>query len=122
MLKPTLQKLIKYHKSYHTKYLVDNLMKEHGDDVLRLPLYNPDLNSIKNICNIFKQWVPSHNTTFKIHDIERLAQKKFNMMGATDWVLVCNHIIKNKNKYLEKKNVLILNRINIFLSLVQEYR
>ena len=103
MLKPTLYKLIKYHKPYHTKYLVDNLMKEHGHDVLRLPPYHPDLNPIENIWNILKQWVASHNTTFKIHDIERLAQEKFNMMGATDWAPVCNHIIKNENEYLEKE-------------------
>ena len=48
MLRPQLLALAKAHKP-PPKYVIDNLTKERGHEILRLPHYHPDLNPIELI-------------------------------------------------------------------------
>jgi transposase len=48
-------------------------MASYGHKVLRLPSYHPELNPIEKIWASVKNWVAVHNTTFKLKDVEQLA-------------------------------------------------
>ncbi|XP_046687899.1 uncharacterized protein LOC124373579 [Homalodisca vitripennis] len=44
-LKMELYELIRQHKPAHIRYQIDEIMREHGHDILRLPPYHPELNA-----------------------------------------------------------------------------
>ncbi|XP_048243705.1 uncharacterized protein LOC125376114 [Haliotis rufescens] len=47
-------------------YLIDNMLREHGHEVLRLPPYHYDLNPIELIWGDLKNMVARQNKTFKL--------------------------------------------------------
>ena len=81
-------------------------MEAHGHKVLRLPPYHPELNPIENIWATVKNWVASHNTTFKLCDVEALARQKFSQMGSADWKNICERVVKLEQKlYSDEHNM-----------------
>lgn len=106
MLKPTLYELVKQHKPVSKRYLIDDVLKEHNHSCLRLPPYHPDLNPIENIWAIVKGWVASHNTTYKIADIEKLCKDKFSTMSKDNWLPLCEHVKKVEKEYCESDHVM----------------
>lgn len=97
MIKVQLYELIKHHKPHFKTFVVDELLKQHGHDVLRLPPYHPELNAIELIWADVKNWVASNNVTFKIADVEVLARQKFQNITVEDWIKKCEHT-KNYEK------------------------
>ncbi|RZF32437.1 hypothetical protein LSTR_LSTR001901 [Laodelphax striatellus] len=92
MLKVQLYDLIKLHKPASIRYLIDDIIKAQGFDVLRLPPYHPELNTIELIWADVKNWVASHNVTFKFNDVERLTKFKFESMNVADWEKKCESV------------------------------
>jgi hypothetical protein len=72
--------LIKLKKPHFKCYKVYNLLAKHGHSVLRLPPYHPELNPIERIWALVKNWVVSHNLTFKRDDIMQLLYDKFSLV------------------------------------------
>lgn len=89
MLKVELYNLIKRHKPANVKYVIDDVLKFHGHDVLRLPPYHPELNTIELIWAEVKNWVAANNVTFKFKDVERLTYEKFASITQEDWRKKC---------------------------------
>lgn len=103
MLKPQLYKLIQNHKAQFKKYVLDAELSKAGHSVLRLPPYHPDLTPIELIWAEVKDYVATHNTTFKMADIRKLCDEKFSAMGPENWIPKCNHVKTIEEEYLKKE-------------------
>ncbi|XP_046674540.1 uncharacterized protein LOC124363336 [Homalodisca vitripennis] len=99
-LKVELYELIRQHKPAHIRYQIDEIMREHGRDIPRLPPYHPELNAIELIWADVKNWVAAHNVTFNIHDVERLVNQKFETITETDWKKICENVKKMEEKFI----------------------
>ncbi|XP_054260045.1 uncharacterized protein LOC128984729 [Macrosteles quadrilineatus] len=103
MLKPQLYKLILQHKHRYVKYVLDDILEREGHSVLRLPPYHPDLNPIEMIWADVKNYVASHNTTFKLCDVKKLCEEKFSSISQQDWECKCRHVKNVENEYAAKE-------------------
>jgi hypothetical protein len=75
-------------------------MAQHGHSVLRLPPCHPELNPIEKGV---KNYVASHNVTFKFSDMRKLAEQKFQTIGEEEWKTVCQHDENVEDDYLERE-------------------
>ncbi|PZC74286.1 hypothetical protein B5X24_HaOG200819 [Helicoverpa armigera] len=83
MTKPELYQLIKANKP-EKKYIVDELSKEHGHEVVRLPPYHCDLNPIEYIWNLVKQRVADKNIDQSERQIEKLTKEAIKSITVED--------------------------------------
>lgn len=103
MLKPQLYKIILENKTRFVQYVLDELLMGKGHTVLRLPPYHPDLNPIEMIWADVKNYVATHNTTFKLPDIKKLCEEKFSMIGQDQWKLKCDHVQNAEKEYAARE-------------------
>jgi len=103
MLKPQLYKIILQHKPLYVKYVLDSILEEEGHSVLRLPPYHPDLNPIEMIWADVKNFIASHNTTFKISDVQKVCEDKFSSITQEHWKAKCEHVKKAEKEYIAKE-------------------
>lgn len=101
-----LYDIIKQHKTKNPIYILDTILEEHGHTVLRLPPYHPEFNPIEKIWALVKNWVATHNTTFKLADVEQLARQKFDDITNIEWENICRHVNKTETEYIEKQHLL----------------
>jgi transposase len=85
MFKTEFCELFKLKKPHFKCYKVDNLLAKHGHSVLRLPPYHPELNPIEKISALVKNWVASHNVTFKTDNVVHLLYDKFSSVTPEEW-------------------------------------
>jgi transposase len=104
MTKPELYDIIKIHRNKSPDYRMDKILKEHGHEILRLPPYSPEFNPIENIWGIVKNWVASHNVSFKLKDVEILTRQKFAEITPDVWKNTVNHVKKTEIEFLAKQN------------------
>ena len=64
MVKSKLLELVRLHKPSPT-YVIDEIVRRHGHEVLRLPSYHPEFNAIELIWSQLKSIVRQRNFTFK---------------------------------------------------------
>ncbi len=101
MTKVELYDLVKTHRpAIPPKYKLDELLESHGHTVLRLPPYHPELNPIEKIWANVKNFVASHNTTFQLDDVEKLARQRFEQLGAETWKPICDHVKEVEQKMM----------------------
>jgi len=72
MFKPQLVAKVKEIKGQYISYVVDNMAKDAGHSVLRLPPYHCELNPIELAWAMVEGYVKQHNTTNKIDDVKVL--------------------------------------------------
>ena len=87
-LKAELLALVKQYKS-DPRYRIDQVTREAGHTVLRLPPYHCDLNPIELIWSHLKRYVAANNVTFKLPDVQQLAEGAFKTITAERWRSVC---------------------------------
>lgn len=104
--KPELHELIKKNKCANPRYKLDTLLWAHKHNVLRLPPYHPELNTIEELRAIVKNRVGTRNVTFKLADVENLAREKFASVNVEEWASVCSHVDKVVNNYLQTEHLL----------------
>lgn len=104
--KPELYSLIKLHKDHNKVFVFDNLLKQSGHFVLRLPPYHPDLNPIEMIWGIIKNHVAQKNVTNKMDDTIALCKNKIEEISVDEWKKVCNKVIQLEIDYLEKEHLI----------------
>lgn len=78
-------------------------MKENGLEVLRLPPYSQEFIPIEKIWGITKNWIATHNVTFRLQDVEELARKKFAEIPPETFT-TCRSVIKIEKEFLEKEH------------------
>ncbi|XP_063404616.1 uncharacterized protein LOC134688078 [Mytilus trossulus] len=99
LLRPQLLALAKANNQT-PKYVIDNIAREKGHEILRLPPYHPDLNPIELIWNQVKQSVASGNVTHRIDD-EAVAD-----ITVSDWEKTCRHVAIIEEEY-SKRDIVI---------------
>jgi len=70
LFKPQLLSKVREIKPKYTSYFVDNMAKDAGHTVLRLPPYHCELNPIELAWAMVKTYVKQNNTTYKIEDVK----------------------------------------------------
>lgn len=103
MSKAELYELVKKHKPSNVRYIIDDILKSHEHDILRLPPYHPELNAIELIWADVKNWVAAHNVTFKFNEVERLTQQRFDMLTKDDWIKKCKNAQKFEKNFLSSQ-------------------
>lgn len=116
MLKPEIYHKIVINKPEFVEYKIDELAKQAGHTILRLPPYHPDLNPIEMIWAATKNAIAKRNTTGKLKDVEIIAREEFSKISEVDWNARCEHVIEIENNY--KKDDLQFDHITENISLV----
>ncbi|CAK1583756.1 unnamed protein product [Parnassius mnemosyne] len=95
--KVQLLKKVKDVKIQYQSYVVDELAKAVGVEVLRLP-YHCELNPIELVWADVKGYVARKNTTFKMADVKKLLQEALGNISAEKWQNCISHVKKEESK------------------------
>lgn len=87
-------------------YYVDELLKQHGHTVVRLPPYHCDLNPIELIWSVAKRKVAMNNVDQKNANIENLLRTAFAEITPDVWEKECNHVLKLGDKMWENDGLM----------------
>jgi len=98
MFKPQLLAKVREIKSKYTSYVVDNMAKDAGHTVLRLPPYHCELNPIELAWAMVKTYVKQINTTCKIDDVSVLLNTAIERVNSKNWQNFIQHVIKVEKK------------------------
>ena len=93
MLKAELLQLSDLHKSRFQKYELDEMARERGHTVIRLPPYHCQYNPIEFIFDEVKAKVVRENTTFNLNDVEQLTRDAVDSITADDWSFAVSHTV-----------------------------
>jgi len=115
MTKAELYDLIKMHKPQYETFAIDHLLADHGHTVLRLPPYHPDLNPIEQIWGIVKTRIAAKNVTFKLRDVQQLAEQNFVAVTMEEWAAVCRHAKTMEEDYMSREHEMdsVMERITV---------
>ncbi|XP_026329110.1 uncharacterized protein LOC113237067 [Hyposmocoma kahamanoa] len=86
-------------------YQVDELLKQHGHEVLRLPLYHCDLNAIELVWSLAKRKVASKNIGLSAEDMAKLIEESFNSITPEDWKKNTDHVIHVEEQYKKRDGI-----------------
>ena len=98
LLKAELLQICKQHKPTPSS-LLDNVLKEYGNDCLMLPTYHADLNSIELIWATMKGYIARRNVSFKMTDVIHLTHDVIAAVTEDDWVSSCRPVEEVEMKY-----------------------
>lgn len=96
MLKAELLELVKQHKSFYEKKIVDEMAKQHGMVVLRLPPYHCELNPIELVWSQVKGYVAKNNKTFNLKEVRQLLQEAINNISEENWKNCVKHVVEKE--------------------------
>lgn len=85
-------------KDRYQSYVTDEMAKQVGIEVLRLPPYHCELNPIELVWADVKNYVARNNTTFKMVDVKRLFEEGLNNIDQAKWKNCVDHVIKEETK------------------------
>lgn len=86
-------------------YQVDELLKRHGHEVLRLPPYHCDLNAIELVWSLAKRKVASKNIGLSAEDMAKLIEESFNSITPEDWKKNTDHVIHVEEQYKKRDGI-----------------
>ncbi|CAI6374502.1 unnamed protein product [Macrosiphum euphorbiae] len=76
IVKIDLMKKVRKLKKQYEKYVIDEYAKDNHKIVLRLPPYHCELNPIELAWSSVKNYVRTHNNTFKLKNVLDLLKKR----------------------------------------------
>lgn len=86
-------------------YEADEILRENGHEVLRLPPYHCDLNPIELIWSQAKRKIAKKNIGLSAADTEKLIHESFASITADDWKTMTDHVIHVENKYKQRDHI-----------------
>ncbi|XP_060855056.1 uncharacterized protein LOC132932705 [Metopolophium dirhodum] len=101
MFKPQLLAKVREIKGKYVSYVVDNMAKNAGHTVLRLPPYHCELNPIELAWAMVKTYVKHNNTTFNIDDVRVLLNTAIERVTSENWQNFIAHVITEEQKMTE---------------------
>ncbi|CAH2010038.1 unnamed protein product [Acanthoscelides obtectus] len=97
-VKAELYETIKQHKPANISYVTDEMARQCGVTVLRLPPYHCELNPIELIWAQVKGYIARHNTTFKLPDVKVLLETSIQLVTPEAWQNAIRHVVKEETK------------------------
>lgn len=91
MKKAELLELVRLNKPQFPKYVIDELAKQKGHRIIRLPPYHCHFNSIELIWAQIKNFVAQNNKAFNISEIKELTKEAIKNIGPSKWKKVVDH-------------------------------
>jgi len=104
MTSAELYELIKMHKPQNETFAIDCLLAENGHTVIRLHPYQLDLNPIGEIRGIVNTRIAAKNVTFKLRDVQQLAEQNFAAVTMEEWAAVCRHVEAVEVEYMSREH------------------
>ena len=105
MLKVELLELVKKQQRVPV-YVVDEMAKQKGHEVLRLAPYNCDLNPIELIWAQVKSHVRQHNKTGHMNVVQELVTAAVEQVTQSQWASCCDHVIKAEEMYWKSDSIM----------------
>lgn len=105
MRKAELLQLVKLQQHKKT-YYVDELLKEHGHTVVRLPPYHCELNPIEQVWSLMKHKVAMRNVEQKNANTETFLKEAFAEITPEYWKKYCEHTKKVREEFWQKDGLL----------------
>lgn len=99
MKKIELYDLILQNKDRFKRYVIDELIRSNGFEILQLPPYHPELNPIEKIWGILKNYVANKNVEQNLSSIMALINERLEMIDQTIWANTCRHIEDIEKQY-----------------------
>ncbi|XP_022162283.1 uncharacterized protein LOC111028063 [Myzus persicae] len=88
-------------------YIIDNMAKDAGHTVLRLPPYHCELNPIELAWTMVKGYMKQENTaTFEIDDVRLLLNRGIERVTPENWKNFIKQVIEEENKLWEVDNIM----------------
>ena len=82
------------------KFVIDEMAKAAGHEVVRLPPYHCELNPIELAWAQVKQYIKKNNKLFTLTAVKELTFEGFDQVGADDWKKLIEHAqVKFEDKY-----------------------
>lgn len=104
-IRPELLGIVRQHENKFKKFVIDEMAREHGHFVLRLPPYHCVLNPIEMIWSQVKGYVARNNHTFKMNEVSKLLQEGVVSVTAVNWKNCVNHVIQEEKEMWEMDNI-----------------
>ncbi|CAH4003106.1 unnamed protein product [Pieris brassicae] len=95
----TMTQKIKNVKTQYQSYVIDEMAKAAGVEVLKLPPYHCELNPIELVWADVKGYVARNNTTFYMVDVKKLLQEGLNSITIEKLQNCISHVIKEELKF-----------------------
>jgi hypothetical protein len=92
-----------YKPQYET-FAIDCLLADHGHTVIRVPPDHPDLNPIEHIWDVVKTRIAAKNVTFKLRNVQQLAEQNFAAITLEEWAAVCRHVKAVEEEYMSTEH------------------
>ncbi|GBP48920.1 Protocadherin-like wing polarity protein stan [Eumeta japonica] len=89
---------VKNVKDRYASYVVDEIAKTAGIEVLRLPPYHRELNPIELVWADVRDHVARNNTTFKLNDVRKLLEESLSNIGEAKWRMCIERVVKEEEK------------------------
>ncbi|XP_054713477.1 uncharacterized protein LOC129222941 [Uloborus diversus] len=105
--KPEIFEIIQANASPTKKYRMDELIKQHGHSVLRLPPYHCDLKPIELAWAAVERFIRNRNveTELSLKTLEELTTHAIQSVSSDDWEKYCSHIEKLETKYWDTDGI-----------------
>ena len=92
------------------KYVIDEMAKAAGHEVVLIPPYHCELNPIELCWSQVKGYIKEHNKEFALNAVKHLTCEGFNEVGAAEWKKNIEHVKrKAEDYYWEADNLQIHN-------------
>ncbi|XP_046556574.1 uncharacterized protein LOC124265791 [Haliotis rubra] len=83
-------------------YQIDNLLKLHGHEVIRLPPYHCDLNTIELVWGHIKNNVAKKKRSFKLRDEKNIVHEEIRDVTPELWNRCVQHVLDIEQQYWKK--------------------
>ena len=86
-------------------YKIDCSIREHGQEILRLPPYHCELNPIELIWSQIKGYVARQNNAFKLKPVVELVEDAIAQISTFNWKKACEHTAKIEEEYQKNDGI-----------------
>ena len=86
-------------RSAKPKYVIEEMAKAAGHEVVRIPPYHCELNPIELCWSQVKVYLKEYNKEFTLTAVKCLTYEGFNKVGAAEWKKNIEHVKRKAEDY-----------------------
>ena len=114
-LKTDLWNIVRHHRPDQPEYYVDEVAKQAGHEVVRLPVAHCELNPIEMAWSQMKHYIRTHNTRFTLTEMERLTHLAFDKVTPDRWKSLIAHVQEKVEDYYWEADGLQMELVEEFI-------